>query len=276
MEVNPLQFGMNEEDKLKIRARGLAAIIGGAALYLALPALGQNSITLNSWNGQYSAGDLSNNTGGPSKQVYTGIYYSTVDGTANTPTICDDFNHSVSIGETWNATALNTSSLNASDIKQTAFGSTIGLVGYAEVATLVAEIFNLNNGSTKSFGNGSSVFKSLTSFSGTDLSEAIWAITTPGGLNGISANAKAIVKWVEGLYGSSSVAQSYLNKLNLWILTPSPYVSSSAQEFWAPGGPSYHVPEGGSALLYLLLAGASCIGAMKFSYRNRSGRHTVA
>jgi len=132
VEVNPLQFGMNEEDKLKIRARGLAAIIGGAALYLALPALGQNSITLNSWNGQYSAGDLSNNTGGPSKQVYTGIYYSTVDGTANTPTICDDFNHSVSIGETWNATALNTSSLNASDIKQTAFGSTIGLVGYAE------------------------------------------------------------------------------------------------------------------------------------------------
>jgi len=250
---------------VKIRARELAAIIGSAALCLALPALGQNSITLTSVNGQYSAGDLSNNTGGPGEQVYTGIYYSTVDGTANTPTICDDFNHNVNIGQTWNATALNTSSLNSGNIGQTAFGATIGLVGYAEVATLVAEIFTLNNGTAKSFGNGTNV-------TGTDLSEAIWAITTPGGIKGISANAVAIVSWVQGLYGSSSAAQSFLNKLNLWILTPSPYASSSAQEFWAPGGPSYHVPEGGSALLYLLLAGASCFGAMKFSARNQTGR----
>jgi hypothetical protein len=252
---------------MKIRVRGLAAIIVGGALCLTLPAGGQNSITLTGVNGSTSSdngGNLINN-----EDVYTGIYYSTVDGTANTPTICDDFNHNVNLGQLWNATALNTSSLNASNIGQTAFGATIGLVGYAEVATLVAEIFTLNNGKASSFGTGTNV-------TGTDLSEAIWAITTPGGISGISANAAAIVSWVEGLYGSSSAAQSFLNKLNLWILTPSPYSSSSPQEFWAPGGPSYTVPEGGSALLYLLLAGIACLGAVIMNLRSQAATRETA
>jgi hypothetical protein len=244
---------------MKVRLGGLAAIIGCAALCLALPALGQNSITLTGVNGSYSAGDLCS-AGIGCQQVYTGLYYSTVDNTVNTPTICDDFNHNVTIGETWNATAINTSSLNGTNILQTEFGGTIGLVGYAEVATLVSEIFTLNNGTAALFGGVSNV-------TGTDLSEAIWDITTNGGITGKSANASALVKWVEGLYGSSSAAQAYLNGLSLWILTPAP--NNGPQEFWA-------APEGGSALLYLLLAGISCFGAMWFSSRNQSGRRVTA
>src|ERR1035438_2203863 len=160
------------EETMKVRLGGLAAIIGCAALCLALPALGQNSITLTGVNGSYSAGDLCS-TGIGCQQVYTGQYYSTVDGTANTPTICDDFNHNVTIGETWNATAINTSSLNGSNIGQLEFGAgTNGLnpfVEYAQVATLVSEIFTLNNGTAAHFGGVSNV-------TGTDLSEAIWDI----------------------------------------------------------------------------------------------------
>ena len=92
-------------------------------------AFSQASVTLTGVNGQYSAGDLSSSTSRP-EQVYTGLYYATVDGTSNTGIICDDFNHNVTIGETWNATALNTSSLN-SNTTGLEFGSaSIGLLWY--------------------------------------------------------------------------------------------------------------------------------------------------
>jgi hypothetical protein len=256
------------EETMKVKLGGLAAIIGCAALCLALPARGQdNSIILTGVNGSTSGGNLCSNVSG-CEDVYTGIYYSTVDGTANTPTICDDFDHNVSIGEPWKATAIETSSLNSSNIGQTEFGGTIGLVGYAEVATLVSEIFALNNG-TGSFGGRSGV-------TGTDLSEAIWYITTPGHISGISTNAMALVTWVEGLYNSST-AQTYLKDLSLWILTPDP--NDGPQEFWAQNIPNVIplvTPEGGSALLYLLLAGLSCLGAMRFRSRNQAGRREAA
>jgi len=265
---------------MKIRVGGLAAIIGCAALCLTLPALGQNSITLTGVNGSTSSDNGGNllsssesiNQYPNGMDVYTGIYYSTVDGTAMTPTICDDFNHNVNLGETWSATAVNTQSLNANNITQLEFGGGANAaVVYLEVATLVSEIFTLNN-STGTF-DGLKV-------SGTDLSEAIWDITTPGGIKGITANALALVGYLEGTgtygFGNYTAAQAlaYLNKLNLWILTPSP--NNGPQEFWAPGGPSYNVPEGGSALLYLLLAGASCFGAMFFRYRSEFANRGLA
>jgi hypothetical protein len=255
---------MKGNETMKYIARGFAVIIGFVALGLALPALGQNSITLTGVNGSYSAGNLCSTASG-CEQVYTGLYYATVDNNANTGVICDDFNHNITIGETWSATAINTSSLNAGNIGQTEFGSTIGFVGYAEVASLVSEIFTLNN--------GSGVFAGLT-VTGTDLAEAIWDVTTKGGISGISANAAALVTYVEGLFvgpNASANAQAYLNKMNFWILTPSP--NNGPQELWALGTTSHVVPlatpEGGSALLYLMLAGFTCFGAMFFRSRNQ-------
>jgi hypothetical protein len=244
---------------------GLTVMIGSAALCMALPALGQNSVTLTGVNGSTSSDNGGSLLNG--EDVYTGQYYSTVNGTANTPTICDDFNHDVTIGETWNATAINTSALNSTNILGTEFGSgvngQIAPVVYAEVATLVSEIFTLNN--------TTGLFHGLT-VSGTDLSEAIWQITTSGGISGITANAAALVSYVKGLFGSdtSTQALAYLNGLNLWILTPAP--NNGPQEFWAPGGgPTkfQSVPEGGSAALYLLLAGLTCLGATILGKRNQ-------
>jgi hypothetical protein len=248
---------------MKITTRGFAVFIGFVALGLALPAFGQNTVTLTGVNGSYSAGELCSTS--ECGQAYTGNYYATVNNTT-TAVICDDFNHNVSINESWNATAINTSSLNASNITQTEFGSgttngQIAPVVYAEVASLVSEIFTLNNGTW--------TFDGLTNVTGTDLSEAIWDITTKGGITGISANAAALVSYVKSLFGgdTSGQALAYLNSLNLWILTPSP--NNGPQEFWAPGGPSFNVPEGGAAFLYLLLAGGSCFGAMFFRSRNQ-------
>jgi hypothetical protein len=251
---------------MKFKFLGLAAIIGCALLCMSRPAQAQNSITLTSANGQTSGNSLCSTAEGCA-DVYTGIYYSTVNGTANTPTLCDDFNHEVTFGETWNATAINTSQLNTTNLLQTQFGATIGMVGYAEVASLVNEIFTLNN--------GSATFDGRTGVTGTDLSEAIWYITTPI-ISGMSANATALVAYVESLFGSDTTAQAqaYLNGLNLWILTPSP--DNGPQEFWAPGNANITTPEGGSALLYLLLAGGACFGAMAFSSRSRLASRETA
>ena len=97
---------------MKIEAKAYATILGLVVLSFCNPAFGQNTVALTGVNGQYSAGDLQSSTSQP-EQVYTGLYYATVDGAANTGIICDDFNHNVTIGETWQANAVNTSSLTS-------------------------------------------------------------------------------------------------------------------------------------------------------------------
>jgi len=243
---------------MRIRV-GLAAIIGCAVLCLALPAFGQVSITLTGVNGSTSGSALNG------EDVYTGLYYATVNGIADQEVICDDFTHNVTIGETWNAVAINTSALNSTNIRQTEFGGAIGLQGYAEVATLISEIYALNN-STGAFGGQPVV-------SGTDLSEAIWDITTPvpPGLTGSSPTALALVTYVKGLYKTDDSALAYLSTLNLWIMTPSP--NSGPQEFWKDPPPP--LPEGGAAPLYLFFAGLACFGAMCFSPRNQFGNRVA-
>jgi len=67
--------------------------------------------------------------------------------------------------------------------------------------------------------------------------------------------------------GSSTDAQSYLGSLtNLWILTPNSHPGFG----FKPSGifiRGLNVPEGGAAILYLLLAGLSCFGALFLSRR---------
>lgn len=226
-----------------------------AAFCFGLPAFAQNSVTLTGVNGSYSPGSLCSAASG-CEQVYTGQYYATVNGNANSPIICDDFNHNVSIGQTWNASAVNTSTLSSVSGLEfgagvtNAQGSYTGYQVYAMVASLVSEVFTLNNGTA-------SIFDGIHNVTGTDLSEAIWDITTKGGITGISANAAALVSYVEALFGSDSSSQAlaYLHGLNLWILTPSP--NDGPQEMW-----SLSVSEGGAALMYLLLGGLFCFGAL--------------
>jgi hypothetical protein len=245
-------------------AFGRIAVLGALAFLCAgLTAFGQNtSVTLTGVNGSTSAGDLCSTASG-CEDVYTGLYYATVGGATNSPIICDDFNHNVTIGENWSATAINTSALNITNITGLEFGGGANGQGvaqvYAEVADLVSEIFSLNNGSG-SFGGRTDV-------TGTDLSEAIWYITTPGHITGtgLSANAVALVAYVEGMFGGDTTQQAlnYLHTLSLWILTPSP--NNGPQEMWA-----LNVAEGGAALLYLLLAGLFCSFAIFKRKRERA------
>lgn len=239
---------------MKIKLGGLAAIIGSAVLCLTLPALGQVTVTYNGPGAGDGSTTLTDSMG--TDTVYTGNYNATIVGLpgASSTVVCDDLNHSLNIGQTWNATALQASALNAGNINNTEFGATIGLGGYAEVATLVAALFN-----------GTSTLGGISGLTVTDLSDAIWAITTPGGItSGLTNNAKSLVTWLTNNVGNltGSALATYLAQFsNLWILTPSP--NNGPQEIWTS------VPEGGAALLYLLLAGLACFGAMKFGSRSQ-------
>jgi hypothetical protein len=112
------------------------------------------------------------------------------------------------------------------------------------------------------FGGGSS-YGSITGITQAELSSAIWDITTPGGITGLDSKALALVSAVKAAFsGNTAAATAYLASLtNLWILTPTPLGPGEPQEMWTEAA------EGGTALMYLLLATLFCGWA--FSLRNR-------
>jgi hypothetical protein len=232
---------------MKIRVGGLAAIVGAVVLYLAVPAFGQVSMTLTGTNdGVYNNGS-----------DYAGFYQGTIGTQSNVNIICDDYGDNISVGHTWTASMLNAPQIPA-DLSSTMFGSTIGVVGYAEVATLVEDMFNPATSSAQR----------------DDLSGAIWYITSGGASASLDAGAQADYNAVTAEFsGNIAAADTALyGDTNLWLYTPTgPSGLHSSQEFW-----SASVPEGGAALLYLLFAGASCFGAMLFSSRNRFGKRETA
>jgi hypothetical protein len=240
---------------MKIKAGGLATIAGAALLCLGLPAFGQKDVSVD-YTGGYST-TFANSSG----NYAAGIYTATINGASSPGIICDDFNDEVTSGEKWNAKAYQASSLASGNIGSTLFGNTIGLTGYAEVATLVSMMFS---NSPNSYGG-------ITGITQSELASAIWDITTPGGISGLDLKAKALVAAVELAFnGNVSKATTYLATLtNLWILTPDPKTgvgSGEPQEMWTKG---LNVPEGGAPFMFLLLAGASCFGAMYVKYRSQ-------
>jgi hypothetical protein len=247
---------------MRFSARRIAAIAASMALGFALPALGQEVSV------QFTGGYTTTwgNSGG---DYGAGIYSATINGvTSSSGIICDDFNDEITSGETWNANAYQVSSLTSGNIGETLFGNSIGLTGYAEVATLVSMMF----GNVSSYG-------SITGITQAELSSAIWDITTTGGITGLNATAQALVAAVEEAFGTNTTAaENYLATLtNLWILTPTPEGPGEAQEMFTEAvALPVSVPEGGAALAYLLLAGFACGGGMFLRRRRELAMRPIA
>ncbi len=253
----PVSFVHTREWKgkiMKIRAIKLAGLAGSLLFCFGLPAMGQQQVTV-----QFTGG-YTTTWGNASGDYGAGIYSGNIDNTASSGIICDDFNDEIYDGETWTANAFQASSLNASNIGETLFGNTIGLTGYAEIGTLVSMMFD-----------GTSTYGSITGITQAELSSAIWDIGIGGGLQGLNSTATALVAAVEAAFGSNATeAQAYLSTLtNLFILTPNPEGPGEPQEMWTEASMVLPAPEGGAAMLYLLLAGITCFGAMFFNARRQ-------
>jgi hypothetical protein len=237
---------------MKVRVEGLVAAVAGALLCMSVPASGQQVVSVE-FTGGYST--VWGNSGG---EYGAGIYTGTINGNASPGIICDDFNDEITTNETWNAKAFNVSTLVSSgNLGNTLFGNTIGVTGYAEVATLVSMMFG-----------GGSTYGSITGITQAELASAIWDITTTGGISGLDAKALALVAAVEAAFGGNTAgATSYLASLkNLWILTPTPLGPGEPQEMWTI---NLNMPEGGAALMYLMLAGLVCGGAFYQRHREQ-------
>lgn len=246
------------------RALAVAAIAVIGSFCFAHPAYGQDDVTVNFSGGGSTTWVGPNPDVIQKETVYAGIYNGTVSGIpgANPGIVCDDYADNDTPGETWTATALNAASLNSNNINQTLFGSTIGLTGYAEVATLVSYMFSGNSGYTQA-----------------ELSSAIWYITSAGNKslqgrlwNNLDASAQALVKSLQQQFaGRLAAAKSALASLgNLWILTPAQQGPGEPQEMWVSAA------EGGAAALYLLLAAFTCCGALFLRRREQEKRLALA
>jgi hypothetical protein len=254
---------------MRVSTARITTLVASVFLFAGISAFGQTDVTVQ-YTGGYST-TWANNSGDYGAGIYTGDIGPGWNNNSSLPTspgiICDDFNDEVTSGEKWNAVAVQASSLANGNVSGLLFGgnytgtgyANIGVIGYAEVATLVSMMFS-----------GGTSYGTITGITQAELSSAIWDITLGGtstSLQGLDNTAKALVAAVELAFGSNtSGAEAYLAKLtNLWILTPTPTgVNTEAQEMWTE---YLSAPEGGTALMYLLLASLFCGWA--FFLRNR-------
>jgi len=231
-----------------------------AALYFVPGALGQQvNIT---FTGGYSSSTYLNEF---NENVATGLYTANVNG-QNTYIVCDDLYDNISNNENWNA---NVTTL-ANSGSGTLFGSTIGQQAYVDMAFLANYMYT-NQGS-------------LTGNQFTGISLALWNVTSSGltaaliagGSNvwDVTAFAKTLtpsqlsaLNWAMNLILTGNPQLKQLNG-TLYVYTPvGAWYQGEPQEMfgWIP----VPVPEGGSAALYLLLAGVSCFGAIFVRQRQR-------
>jgi hypothetical protein len=257
---------------MKIKVEKLIAIAGSVLFCISLPAFGQQASV------DFTGIINTQSFGGGYADPYAGtVTYNGVTLNPNGEIICDDYYGEIFVPETWQATVTQASSLTAADVaRDVKFGGTIGINGYAAIAGLVTDMLATNNRTTQD-----------------DLSAAIWWLSSGGTgtgtlgspyvLNGYTLDSGASAYVTAALYAygtpgtaTSSAAQTALGAdTNLVILTPVNGTQSQGglhvpQEMWII------TPEGGAAAMYLLLAGATCFGAMFFTSRNRMVRRETA
>lgn len=174
--------------------------------------------------------------------VYVGPYYATVNGVMNTPVICDDFADDSVVGHTWNFTANTFSTLGSA-----LWGSQTS--NYEAAAWLTIQMLTLN----KNPANATQVAY---------LSFAIWSLFDKNALSGLTSTQLAGVNnWLNQIPSNLTASQFS----NFVLLTPQGCTNGPGS---CPGQEFFLItPEGGSAMMYLALAGLACFGAMLFRRR---------
>ena len=230
--------------KLKIGIFTVAVVLFALGT---VPFAGAQTNVSMSFNGSYSAVSCI----GPDGCVGAGLYGGTINGVNVGPgqsvpgMICDDYFDHIYTNETWTASGVQVSSLNSGNIGSlTLFGNSIGVSGYTEVAYL-ANLMLTSSG--------------LTSAQQAGISEAIWFITSKGASGALASGSWGYTYWQMAMASGATLSQY----ANLYLYMPTPPGAGEPQEMWS----LVAVPEGGTALSYLLLAGLCCFGAIRFRRR---------
>jgi hypothetical protein len=226
--------------------RGLLGVSLAMLLFFAPCALGQGSVGINM------------SSGGPyvMNGVYVGAYSATVNGQAS-QIICDDWSHDTYLNESWTANVTNFSNLSSST--QPIWSSKSGASTlYADAAWLATQMFVPANQNNNAQGY---------------LAYALWSLFNPSALNGLSTSQLAGVNaWLAKIPAGLTPSQF----ANFFIYTPDLSKSITCGGGSCPTAPPQEflgfisAPEGGAALLYLLLAAASCFGAIVLRHRRQA------
>jgi len=230
--------------------RGVVGVGLAMLLFLVPCALGQGSVGIS-----MSTGDQYSMNG-----VYVGPYNATVNGQA-TQIICDDFSHDTYLNESWTANVTNFSNLSSSSTPMWTSQSNSSTL-YAEAAWLATQMFKPANENNSTEGY---------------LAYALWSLFNPNALKGLSTSQlQGVNYWLSMIPAGLTPSQF----ANFFIYTPDLTKSITCGSGSCPTAPPQEflgfisAPEGGSALLYLLLAALSCFGAV--SLRRRTASKTVA
>jgi len=212
--------------------------------------------------GQGSA-SINMNNGGPYSMngVYVGPYNATVNG-QSAQIICDDWAHDTYQNESWTANVTNFSNLGSSQVPMWS-GQSGASTLYADAAWLATQMVSTE----KQTGLSQTQINNTEGY----LAYALWSLFNPNALNGLNSSQ---------LQGVDAVLSSIPNGLtpsqyaNFFIYTPDLSQPITCNGGNCPTHPpqeflGFTVPEGGSALLYLLLAAVSCFGAIVLRHRRQ-------
>jgi len=226
--------------------RGLLGVGLAMLLFLVPCAFGQGSV------------DITLTSGGPyvMNGVYVGPYTGTVNG-QSAQIICDDFSHDSYLNESWTANVTDFSNLASSSIPMWK-GAGNALTLYADAAWLATQMFKPANENTNAEGY---------------LAYALWSLFNPNALNGLTqSQIKGVNSWLSSIPQGLTPSQF----ANFFIYTPDLAKPITCSGGTCPTAPPQEflgfisAPEGGAALLYLLLAAISCFGAILLRHRQQA------
>jgi hypothetical protein len=259
------------------------AVVAAALMSLAPLAVAQGSMTLTGVQGSAWDG------------VYMSPYYATVNGAQNTTVICNDFADESYLNSTWNINSTSFANLSASTLGNTLWGSyyessqggklsaTTIINMYDQAAWLTLGLLGQAGGSTSqaeySFAvwavfDPNSVLTWLKNAGDTAMCNAVFGTGNNCASTHITQNSSSLLwmaqqNYMNGNYSNLTILTPLVEVAGQWVVcTPSMGGGGGncpAHEFFQL------VPEGGSALMYLLLAGISCFGAIWIRSRSAAG-----
>jgi len=200
--------------------------------------------------------------------VYVGPYTATIDNSPGNQIICTDFADESKINAPWPATA-NTFSSIGNTLWGQVWGVSTATIMYEEAAWLTVQMLSGKYGATDI---GYMSYAIWYIFDATKINGGVTAYLNTLGATGQTIMA-GLLQWVtKAQNGYSSLTASQLASFKIY--TPQGCTvpgTCQSQEFF-----KMEVPEGGSAALYLLLAGVSCLGAIFFRSRGHRAKPGMA
>jgi hypothetical protein len=229
---------------------GLMWFVAVGILFAAPSAFGQVNLYLNNAGNNVMDG------------VYVGPYNATIGGSQQGQIICDDFKDDTNTGESWLANVTTLSNLNG-----TKWGSSVAgdagllggtfssLQGYEAMLYLSSQMLGNKNATQVGY-----------------LAYAVWSIFDASGVYNwlVSHGDAAAWKTVQSLAASALKGSYSIAQFAGWqIFTPTKCFTNCTGNSGMPQEFFEYVPEGGTALGYLLVGLFSCLAAAVYRTRRQ-------